>query len=66
MSTCNQCDRKWESKAHVKHSFLRKLTIGAIRCSKAKNYPSFRWVFIKQSMERIDTDTLHFSCQHTM
>lgn len=26
----------------------------------------FRWVFIKQSTERIDTDTLHFSCQHTM
>lgn len=22
--------------------------------------------FVKQSMERIDTDTLHFSCQHTM
>lgn len=33
MSTCNQRDRKWESKAHVKHSFLRKLTIGATHCS---------------------------------
>lgn len=26
----------------------------------------FRWVSVKQLIERIGTDTLHFLCQHTM
>ena len=35
-------------------------------CKIAQKTGTVRWVFIKQSMERIDTDTLHFSRQHTM
>ena len=28
--------------------------------------PRLGWAFLKQTMERIDTDTLHFSCQYTI